>query len=134
MREINIKQTTFYALQIIRRIDLEDENIVTSKLIAEKENLSQGVVLKLLREMVHTGIVFAHQGRGAVSGGFSMAKTVDEITLNDIVDALEEVNICKNLTNEDKENESVLFRKCIQINEYLKEELSKYTIRDLFEL
>lgn len=63
-----------------------------------------------------------------------MVRTVDEITLMDVVDTLEEVNIYKNLAAEDREEESALFHKCFQINEHLKEEFSKYTIRDLFEL
>jgi len=134
MKGMKIKQTTFYALQILKRIHLEDKDIVTSILIADRENLSQGVVLKLLRTMVDTKILYAHQGRDAISGGFSMMKSVDEITLMEIVDVMEGVDICENLDEEKREKEAILFHKCCQINEYLRNEFSRYTIRDLFDL
>ena len=131
---MKIKQTTFYALRVIRRVHLEGKGIITSNLIAEKENLSQGVVLRLLREMAHAGILFIHQGRGIISGGFSMRKTIDEITLLEIVETLEKVDICQNLDKKNGEIEDLLFLKFNLINEHLKEEFSKYSVKDLFNL
>lgn len=131
---MKIKQTTFYVLKAIRRMYLEDSAIVTSTVIAEKEQISQGVTLRLLRRLEHAGFLHVHQGRGNSGGGFSLAKNIDEITLLDIVDLMEKVDICENLDEKSKREESTLFCKCIQINEHMKEELSKYTIQDLFEL
>ena len=131
---MKIKQTTFYALLAIRRIYVENREIVTSKLISEKEGISQGVLLRILRSLDNAGIVQAHQGRGTAYGGFSLARNIDEITLLDVVNTMEKVDICIKLSEKDRKNEKELFLKCSQINERLKEELSKYTVRELFEL
>jgi len=113
---------------------LEENKVVTSNLIAKKENLSQGVVHRVLRKLGSAGIMKAHQGRGMVSGGFSMIKKIDEITLLDVIDTMENVDICHTIDEETREKESTLFDKCDLVNEHLKEELSKYMVRDLFGL
>ena len=128
---MKIKQTTFYALQAIRKIYLEEQRIVTSKAIADQEGMSQGVLLKQLRTLANSGILCAHQGRGAVCGGFSLIKSIDDITLLDVIDVMEHVDICANL---DEEKDSHLFHSCYRINDSLREEFSKYTIRDLYGL
>jgi len=46
-----MKQTTFYALQAIRSIDQEGGGVTTSKAIATKENISQGVLMKVLHTL-----------------------------------------------------------------------------------
>jgi len=129
---MKIKQTTFYALLAIHRIYLEGRQIITSVELAEKENISHGVMIKTLRVLTHAGILHVHQGRGNVCGGYSLAKRIDEITLLDIIDIMEQVNICKNIATGNREREAQLFCKFSQINESLKEEFSKYTIQDLF--
>jgi len=131
---MKIKQTTFYALRAIRRIYVEDKPVITSTVIAEKEELSQGVLLRLLRTLNHAGILEVHQGRGTICGGFSLVKKIDEITLLEVIDVMEHIDICSHLGEEFQIKEKQLFNKCEQINKHLREELSKYTIRDLFEL
>jgi len=131
---MKIKQTTFYALKAIRRIYLENEEILTSNIIAEKEKLSQGVLLRLLRILDRAGILCVHQGRGIVSGGFSLAKSIDEITLLDVVKVVEDVDICKNLDEAVGRQDALLFDHCREINNHIQEEFSRYTIRDLFGL
>lgn len=61
---MKIKQSTFDAIRILCRIHKEQNDVVTSREIAEKEELSPGVTLKILRDLSHTGMVHAHQGRG----------------------------------------------------------------------
>jgi len=131
---MKIKQTTFYAVRAINRIYLENGSVVTSNVIAEKEGVSQGVLIRLLRMLNQAGIVNAHQGRGAICGGFSLAKNIDEITLLDVVEVTEGVDICINFDSKVQEDDSELLRKCSQINDQIKKEFSRYTIRDLFEL
>jgi len=124
---LKIKKTTFYALKVIYRIHLEDKAVVTSNEIAEKEHLPYGVALKVMQMLKDSGILRVYQGRGTVSGGFSLNRQIDDITLLDVVDTMENVDICENL-----EEEEALMHKCRQINEHLREEFSKYTIQDLF--
>ena len=124
---MKIKKTTFYALKVIYRIHLEDKAVVTSNEIAEKEHLPYGVALKVMQMLKDSGILRVYQGRGTVSGGFSLNRQIDDITLLDVVDTMENVDICENL-----EEEEALMHKCRQINEHLREEFSKHTIQDLF--
>jgi len=130
---MKIKQTTFYALKIIRTIHLNDGKMITSALLAEKEKISPGVVLKVLKKLKDARILRAYQGRGDICGGFKLIQTIDEITLLDIVDIMEGVDICMYLA-ESMKKEIRLLDECNEINEHLKEEFSKYTIRELFGL
>jgi len=113
---------------------MEDGEVVTSIAIAEKEGISSGVLIRLLRKLSDAGILKSHQGRGSICGGFSLVKSIDEISFFDIIQLLEDVEIDINLGEELRKKETHLSDKCHQINEYLKEELSKYTIRVLFGL
>lgn len=47
---------------------------------------------------------------------------------------VEDVDICHYLDEESREEEETLFRNFSSINEHLKDEFSKYSIRDLYEL
>lgn len=126
---MKIKQSTFYALQAMWAIYEEDNVIVTSRIIAKKTNLSQGVVIKVLSILEKAGILRVYQGRGEISGGFSLNKSIDEVTFLEIVETMEGVDICANLSND----ESKLLDKVSQINDQLRIELSRYTVRELLE-
>jgi len=56
-KDVKINQSTFYALKILYRLDEVKDRVVTSMEIAEKENYSAGMILKLLRKMGQDGIV-----------------------------------------------------------------------------
>jgi len=131
---MKIRQTTFYALKAVHRIHVEEGDIITSNMIAEKEGFSQGVVLRILRTLVNVGILEAHQGRGRICGGFSLKKPIDKITLFDIISVMENIDICSNLDEKSKTEENKLFCSLNQINQHIKDEFSKYTLRNLFEL
>ena len=131
---MKIKQTTFYALRAIRRIYLEKEVIVTSTVIAEKEDISQGVLLRILRTLDKANILEAHQGRGAVSGGFSFSKDIESVTFLEILEFLEGVDISVNLDAETCEKDKQLYNQINKINHKIREEFAKHTICDLFEL
>jgi len=106
--------------------------VVTSKEIAEKEGFSAGVILKVLRVLGQSGIVCAHQGRGEASGGFTLEKSIDKITVLEVVKTMEGVDICENLDAVSRQKEMQMFLICSRMNEKLEKLLSKYTIRDLF--
>lgn len=130
---MRINQTTFCALRILYRIHREEEEVITSKEIAEKEEISQGVTLKILRDLSYAGIVQVYQGRGKICGGFSLAKSIDDITMADILMTLEGMDISVNLDEASCEKAATLLQACDQINEYLRDLFSKYSIRHLFE-
>jgi len=62
---MKIKQATFNALKIIRTIHLNDGKVMTSTSIAEKEKISPGVVIKVLRKLRDAGVlcVIREEGR-----------------------------------------------------------------------
>lgn len=130
---MKIKQTTFCAMRILWRIHQEQKKVVTSKEIAEREEASTGVTLKILRELSRAGILHVHQGRGQVCGGFSLAKSIDDIKMVNVIVALEGLDIGVNLDEASRGKEKNLDRTCNQINEHLEELFSKYSIRYLFE-
>lgn len=130
---MRIKQTTFYAIRILYRLHREKTNLVTSKYIAKKEEISQGVILKILRVLSHAGIVKVHQGRGQISRGFALAKSIDDITMADIMGAMEGMDVGVNLEEASNEQEASLHQVCEQINERLEQLFSTYSLRQLLE-
>jgi len=130
---MKINQSTFYAFRILYRLDEGEGRVVTSKEIAEKEGYSTGMILKLLRIMGQEGIVYAHQGRGEAGGGFTLEKSIDEITFLELVRIMEGVDLCANIDAASRQKETRMFLTCSRLNEELKELLSQYTVRDLFE-
>jgi len=130
--DMKIRQSTFYAFRILHRLDEAQGRVVTSKEIAEKESLSAGVVLRILRTMSYSGIVDVHQGRGEVCGGFSLEKPIDEITILEVIKMLEGVDICTNIDADSRMKDTLMFLTCSRMNDELEALLEKYTIRDLF--
>jgi len=130
---MKIKQSTFYAFRILYRLDKGKNRVVTSKEIAEKEEYSWGMILKILRVMRQNGIVCAHQGRGEAGGGFSLKKKIEKITFLEIVRIMESVDLCANLDEASREKETQMFLTCSRMNEALETLFSQYTVRDLFE-
>ena len=129
---MQMNQTTFYALRAIYTIEQSDEKFVTSTFIAKKENLSQGVLLRVLRVLQQAGFLTVHQGRGQICGGFSLNKSTKEITMLDVVDAMEGLDICKTVDEKVMEQNNELYVNCLEINVLLREELSRHTIHELF--
>ena len=59
---------------------------VTIKEIAEKENYPAPYLEKILQALRHAGLVLAHSGN---QGGYALARKPSEITLRQIIEALE---------------------------------------------
>jgi len=131
--DVKINQSTFYALRILYRLDEAKGRVVTSREIAEKEDYSAGMILKLLRKMGQDGIICAHQGRVQVGGGFTLEKSIDEITVLEMARTMEGVDICANLDAAFRQKEMRMFLIFSRVNEEPEELLSKCTVRDLLE-
>lgn len=131
---MKLNKTTDYAIRIIKTI-YHEGGIVTSKAISIKEEMSQGVLMKIMRTLRSHGIVESHQGRGEVSGGFSLRKSPKELTLLDIVEAMEGPIMIAEWIDSDQKlvATSSLCREYDRINNSLKEELQKYTLYEIFE-
>lgn len=108
--------------------------------LSENLGVSTSYLQKIMHRMVKSGIV---KSSASKEGGYSIAKKADEITIADIVDAVDEViftsdsaRLASNLFGDDshvgKAEETVksAFQASITA---MKDELSKVTIEDLLE-
>jgi len=129
---MRIKQTTFYALRALHAIEQSGKRLITSKAISEKEHISAGVMIRILRILHQTGFLSVHQGRGGISGGFALKRSTEEITLLDVVDAMEGLDICGTLDAGTKRAEKEFYIHCQQVNSLIREELARHTLHELF--
>jgi Rrf2 family transcriptional regulator, iron-sulfur cluster assembly transcription factor len=64
----------------------EPEQIYTAKNLVEKLKISDKYLRKLMTVLSKTGFISSRQGR---EGGYSFAKSTNEIFVNEIIDAVE---------------------------------------------
>ena len=63
-----------------------EASLITIKEIAQKENYPVAYIEKILQALRHAGLVISQQGN---HGGFKLARKASEITLRQIIDAIE---------------------------------------------
>lgn len=126
---------TDYGLRVIRAICSEDSDIVTSRLISEKENIPNAVLMKVLRVLRQNNIVTSSRGRGDKSGGYSLSIPPKELTLLDIITALEGDIFINECVQENSDccfrNNCKVSKEFHRINEVLKTELSRTSFEEL---
>lgn len=86
---MRINRMTEYALRIIRAISESPTELITSEEIAARENLTPGIILKIMRVLRKEGVVCSHRGRGKIAGGFTLNMPLDQITLLFIIELME---------------------------------------------
>ncbi|MCL2768146.1 MAG: Rrf2 family transcriptional regulator [Synergistaceae bacterium] len=74
-----------YAIRVVRGLSYLE--IKSVRMVCEHEQVPPTFAYKILKKLEHAGIVDSY--RGAV-GGYQLAKTLDSITLFDIVKAVDE--------------------------------------------
>jgi len=72
-----------YAIRVVR--GLSDMGIKSVRIICELEKVPQHFAYKILKKLERAGIVNSYRG---AEGGYQLAKTLDSITLFDIVSAV----------------------------------------------
>src|SRR5438093_3607463 len=75
-----------YALLILAYLDRKTEGGCARE-IADRYELSKGFVANILKELCHKGFVASHRG---VNGGYVMRRPAEEISLADLMEALDE--------------------------------------------
>ncbi|HHW06451.1 MAG TPA: Rrf2 family transcriptional regulator [Clostridia bacterium] len=84
---MQLTQATDYSFRVVLYLaGLEPDVVVTAKDIAEHEEIPMRYLLKTLRSLVKAGIL--HSFRGP-EGGYALAKEPHEISLLDVVEAVE---------------------------------------------
>lgn len=74
-----------YAVRITSCLAMENAKL-DAKTISEKTCVTLRFALKILRKLVAGGIVKSYKG---YQGGYKLAKSPDEITLKDVIEAIE---------------------------------------------
>jgi len=85
---MQLNQATDYAFRAVMYLTrfASDNEIVSAQVIAEKEEVPMRFLLKIMRSLIKAGIVKSYRG---VDGGYALAKPPEQITLLDVVEALE---------------------------------------------
>ncbi|MCL1876080.1 MAG: Rrf2 family transcriptional regulator [Synergistaceae bacterium] len=122
-----------YAIRVVR--DLANQEMKPVKTICEREQIPHPFAYKILKKLEHAGIV--NSFRGAV-GGYQLAKEPKNITLFDIVSAVDD----KLLLNECLQDGYVcaryvngkfcsVHRELTRIQKVLEKSLSEKTLEDI---
>ena len=82
-------QTAEYAVRaVVMLAHLKKEHLVGAKELAERAKVPSSYLPKLMQNLVKAGIVDSRRG---VGGGFSLKRSPDEITILDIVNAVDPI-------------------------------------------
>ncbi|WP_071027646.1 RrF2 family transcriptional regulator [Peptoniphilus raoultii] len=83
---MRITQETDYAFRIVSFLAKHEFEIIGAPIIAKEEGVSERFTLRILRKLNLAGITYALRG---VKGGYSLKKPKEEITLYDIIVAVD---------------------------------------------
>jgi Rrf2 family protein len=95
---MNINQATDYGFRAVLFLAQHKEELVEAQTISSNEVVPMRYLLKIMPSLIKAGIVRSQRGIG---GGYALARNPEDITLLDIVVAIEgpiQLNRC--LTNE----------------------------------
>lgn len=134
---MKITQEADYGLRVILYLSKLEYGVrVDAATIAEDENIPLRFLLKLLRKLIAPEILKSYRG---VNGGYSLNKPPEEITLKDVIEAIDGL-ICVNRCISDsayctakKGNKCEIHKALSGVQESLTLQLSKINFRDLKE-
>ncbi len=127
---MRFNKMTSYAIRILNRIALEDTPLVTSRTIEMKEHIPQGILMKILRMLRQGGLVTSHQGRGGMSGGYSLNEAKEEISVYHVIAVMEDSVVLYPLCDKNgygNENEAI-YEKLEKLNQEYIESLKQIRI------
>ncbi|MFZ5648288.1 MAG: RrF2 family transcriptional regulator [Bacillota bacterium] len=132
---MRLNQATDYAFRAVLHLSrLPRGKVVEAKLIAGEEHIPIRFLLKILRYLTRAGIVESYRG---VSGGYALAKSPGDITMKDVVEAVEgpiRINRClidPGECNRRQTSSCVMHRALFSIQQALARELEKYDFEAL---
>lgn len=132
---MRLNQATDYAFRAVHHLSrLPRGKVVEARLIAEEEHIPIRFLLKILRSLARAGIVESYRG---VSGGYALAKSPGEITMKDVVEAVEgpvRINRClidPEECNKRQTSSCAMHRALFSIQQAFEGELEKYDFETL---
>ncbi|MCL2335862.1 MAG: Rrf2 family transcriptional regulator [Firmicutes bacterium] len=84
---MKLNQATDYAFRAVLYLSqCSGEEVVEARVIADHEHIPMRFMLRILLKLVRAGIVKSFRG---VRGGYALAKTPRQITMRDVIEAIE---------------------------------------------
>lgn len=131
-----ITRETDYGIRIIR--GLAGVTKLTVNEICEKEQIPASFAYKILKKLNKSGLVLVLRG---ATGGYKLAKQPDEITLLDVMLAIEDEVILNKCQANGYKCEYVectgeackVYKELDRIQKIVKEELSRFTLKEILE-
>lgn len=128
-----ITQTSEYALRAVVVLALNQGGPQTTAEVARRANIPSGYLSKVLRMLARAGILHARRGIG---GGFTIARPPDEITMLDVLEAVDS-DINRNLTLPEDRHEhpalGAMENLLTDLNDELRSSLGSTTFQTLIE-
>ena len=129
--DLKISTKGRYGLRAL--IDLvinSDSESVTLKAISERQNISERYLEQIFAQLRKAGIIV---GRKGAQGGYVLAKTPGDFTIDEIIKVLEGECILVDINNEDANDLEVFINDNLwkEINERITEYFSSMTLEDL---
>lgn len=125
-----------YAVRITSCLAVENKKL-DAKTIADKSSVTLRFALKILRKLVGAGIVKSYKG---IQGGYELAKNPEEITLNDVVEAIEGTYYFSRCLDENYGCTRGMSGLCCyqrafsDVSNVVREKLNSYNFKDLLKL
>lgn len=83
---LRLSRMTDFGVVVLSQMALAQETLVTAAQLAEATGLPTPSVSKVLKLLARSHLVMSHRG---VNGGYLLARPADEITVEEIISALE---------------------------------------------
>ena len=83
---MNFNKTTTYALKVLIFLATDDQADYSSTYLSEKLNIQMRYLRRLLTDLSKAGFIQSKRGK---NGGFVFAKSINNIYLSEIIDAVE---------------------------------------------
>ncbi len=97
---LKLSKKTEYALLAVKYMAINNScNCITAKEISNGYDIPYEILSKILQKLTKKNIIVSYQG---VKGGYSLMRNANDITLSDVISAIEKIQI----TNCMKENGS----------------------------
>jgi FeS assembly SUF system regulator len=132
---LRMSKLTDYGTMVLAQLAANQSGLSTAGQVADATHLGQPTVSKLLKSLVHAGLVVSTRG---VQGGYALARAAESISAAEIIDALEgpvAITECSSLARGcDLESYCRVGMAWQRINRSIRKALEDVTLADLQHL
>lgn len=129
-----LNKTTEYALAVLAHMAVSDEEIFSAELLHDKLDIPRRYLRTLMTDLSKLGLIKSAKGR---NGGFIFAKPIGEISLSQVIEAVEGATVMGNCilghTKCKEDQRCVMHESWIEARTSMINTLSNTTLHDLKE-